>query len=113
MTASGLMSTPTARRPRSLHSTSVVPEPIIPSRASGGRRHVCPAGIRGFPLTVKHKLTGRGVAQNEVVRDVWRPVASVVPNVCCPVAAVWEAPDGGGFGGEGGGGEFRRPDILF
>jgi hypothetical protein len=55
-------SRPTARRPRSLHSTSVVPEPAIPSRASGGRRHVdCHAsrlrahvcqrsGIRGFPL---------------------------------------------------------------
>ncbi|MDP2767824.1 MAG: hypothetical protein Q8O41_10335, partial [Candidatus Methanoperedens sp.] len=27
-----------------------MPEPAIPSRASGGRRHVCPAGIRGFPL---------------------------------------------------------------
>lgn len=25
-------------------------EPQIPSRASEGRRHVCPAGIRGFPL---------------------------------------------------------------
>ena len=86
MTASGFMSTPTARRPRSLHSTSVVPEPIIWSR---------------------HKLTGRRVAKNEVTRDVWRPVAPVIPDVCCPVAAVGEAPDGGGFGGEGGGGELR------
>ena len=25
-------------------------KPQIPSRASEGRRHVCPAGIRGFPL---------------------------------------------------------------
>ena len=25
-------------------------EPQIPSRALEGRRHVCPAGIRGFPL---------------------------------------------------------------
>ena len=25
-------------------------EPQIPSRASEGRRHVCPTGIRGFPL---------------------------------------------------------------
>ena len=96
------MSTPTARRPRSLHSTSFVPEPIIPSRASGGRRHVC-SGHTWIHATVKHKLTGCSVAQNEVARDVWRPVAPVIPNVRRPVAVGWEAKNGGGFGSEGGG----------
>ena len=51
------------------------------------------------------KLTGRGIAQNEVSRDVWRPVAPVIPDVGSPVAAVGEGPDCGGFGSEGGGGE--------
>ena len=30
----------------------------------------------------------------------------------CPVAAVGEAPDGGGFGGEGGGGELRDLPVI-
>ncbi|MCZ7385120.1 MAG: hypothetical protein O8C63_10290 [Candidatus Methanoperedens sp.] len=51
-------------------------------------------------------LSRHSVAQDEVARDVWRPVAPVIADVRCPVAAVGEAPDRGGFGGEGGGGEF-------
>jgi len=31
-------------------SMSKINKPQIPSRASEGRRHVCSAGIRGFPL---------------------------------------------------------------
>jgi len=50
------------------------------------------------------------VAQNKVAQDVWRPIAPVIPNVRRPIATVGEAPDGGGFGGEGGGGELR--DFL-
>ena len=40
------------------------------------------------------KLAELCVAQNEVARDVWRPVAPVIPNVRRPVAAVGEAKDG-------------------
>jgi hypothetical protein len=50
-----------------------------------------------IPATVKHKLTGRSVAQDEVSRDVGRPVAPVIPYMRRPIAAVGEAPDGGGF----------------
>ena len=46
-------------------------------------------------------------SEDEVARDVGRPVAPEVAHVRCPVAAVGEGPDCGGFGGEGGGGEFR------
>jgi len=56
---------------------------------------------------VKHKFTRLCIAQNEVAGDVWRQVAPLIPYVRCPVAAVREAPEGGGFGGEGGGGELR------
>lgn len=55
---------------------------------------------------VKHQIPRRRIAQNEITRDIWRPVAPVIPDVRCPVAAVGEAPDRGGFGCEGGGGEF-------
>ncbi len=36
-------------------------------------------------------------SQNEVTRDVGRPVAPVIPHMDSPVAAVGEAPDSGGF----------------
>ena len=75
------------------------------SAIRGYRCAICPQGIRGFPLTVKHMLAGLCIAQNEVARDVWRPVAPVIPHVRGPVAAVGEGPDCGGFGGEGGGGK--------
>jgi hypothetical protein len=39
--------------------------------------------------------------KNEIAGDVGRPVAPVVAHVRRPVSAVGEAPDGGGFGGEG------------
>ena len=55
---------------------------------------------------VKHKLARLRVAQDEVARDVGRPVAPVVACVRGPVAAVGEGPDCCGFGSEGGGGEF-------
>ncbi len=54
---------------------------------------------------VKHQIPRDGIANNQVAQDVWRPVAPVIPNVRRPVAAVGEAPDGGGFGDEGGWGE--------
>jgi len=54
---------------------------------------------------VEDEVAGRRVTQDEVARDVGRPVAPAVSDVRCPVAAVGEVPDGGGFGGEGGGGE--------
>ncbi len=57
---------------------------------------------------VKHKVARRSVAQDEVARDVRRPVAPVVADVGRPVAAVGERPDCGGFGGEGGGGKLWR-----
>ncbi len=53
----------------------------------------------------------RGVAQNEVAWDVWRPVAPVIAYVRGPVAAVGEAKDGGGFGDESGGGELLEITI--
>ncbi len=56
---------------------------------------------------VKYRLTGRSVAQNEVARDVWRPVAPEISNVFSPVAAVEESPDDCDFGRGEGGGEFR------
>jgi len=46
---------------------------------------------------VKHKFAGLGIAQDEVAGYVRRPVAPVVSDVGSPVAAVGEAPDGGGF----------------
>ncbi len=61
---------------------------------------------------VEHQVAGRRVAKDEVSRDVGRPVAPVVADVCCPVAAVGEGSDEGGFGGEGGGGE-NLPSSRF
>ncbi len=56
--------------------------------------------------SVKHEVAGRGIAEDEVAGEIGRPVAPVIPDVGSPVAAVGEGPDRGGFGGEGGGGEF-------
>jgi len=44
------------------------------------------------------------LAYQQIAREVRRPVASVVACVGSPVAAVWKAPYGCGFGSEGGGG---------
>lgn len=63
--------------------------------------HNC--GARAGHL-IKNNLTRRGITKDEVSRDVWLPVAPVVSDVRSPVAAVGEATDCGGFGGEGGGG---------
>ena len=43
---------------------------------------------------------------DQIARNLQLLIAPVVPDVRYPVAAVGEAPDGGSFGGEGGGGKF-------
>ena len=51
-------------------------------------------------------------AQNEVVRDVGRPVAPVISHVLSTVAAVGEAKDGSDFGSEGGRDKVRKIQNL-